>query len=155
MSAVELAGLSLVVSAIAAFLAIRTHSQMRAYKSLDLRLKLGATYNEFNVLRRDISGTMDRGFMSRQRVINVQNPGGAQIAWTQEHDQDVALMNSTIDRVPVDTGSYQKFSEIELENLIHTVEGALFDLRKLESKYIGVMAADDAFRNARTPRVSG
>lgn len=70
MSAVELAGLFLVVSVIAVYLTVRTYLRMKAYKALDLRLKLKSMYNEFNVLRRDIGGAIERGFMSRQRVIN-------------------------------------------------------------------------------------
>jgi hypothetical protein len=88
-------------------------------------------------------------------VINVRNPGGAAVAWAAEYRRDEDFVRAVLDRAPEDRGAHQKLSDGELEALVVSAEGALVELRRLEAKYAGTLAEDEAFRNARVPRVGG
>lgn len=153
MSAEAWAGLSCVVSALALIVSIKTYIQVQGETKLHLRIKLAAAFSELNVYRREMPGTLEQGNRSRERVINVRNPGGASVAWRTEFEADLALLNAVLERAPADRGSHEKLSVVELEQLIVAVDSSLTELRKLEAKYSGLMAQDDAFRNARIPRV--
>lgn len=154
MSAEAWAGWSFFVSVIALIISIKTYLQVQAETTLHLRIKLGSAFSELNAFRRDLRGSLEHGNTSRERVINIRNPGGASIAWQAEYQTDLALLNSVLERAPVDQGSHAKLSVAELERLIVAIESSLTELRRLEAKYVGLMAQDDAFRNARVPRVS-
>lgn len=149
MSAEFWAGWSVVVSAIALVVSIMSYRHASAVKSSDLRIKVADGFSELDVQWRGIEEFFEHASNSRNLVLNIRQPGGAQVVWAQEVDQDRTFLRRMLQACPVNGGRHDRLSDAELEVLLGAVRRSVGELRAFRAKYEKVLSDDDEWRRDR------
>lgn len=149
MSAEFWAGWSVVVSAIAMVVSIMGYRHASSVKSSDLRIKVTDGFSELDVQRRGIEEFLEHASNSRNLVLNLRQPGGAQVSWAQEVEQDRTFLRRILQACPIDGGRHDRLSDAELEELLGAVRRSVAELRVFRAKYERVLSDDDQWRRDR------
>lgn len=143
------AGLSVLISAIALIVSILSYRHSKSTRLAELRMRLADEFSELDVLRRDAMERLEYANRSRTRVLAIRQPGGAERLWAEEYERDRTFLRRLLDAAPADAGSHERLSDGELEVLVGAVRRSVTELKALRVKYEKVLADDDQFRRDR------
>lgn len=144
----------MVVSAIALIVSFMGYRHASSVKSSDLRIKVADGFSELDVQRRGIEEFFEHASKSRNLLLNLRQPGGAQVEWAQEVDQDRTFLRRILGGCPVDGGRHDRLSDAELEELLGAVRRSVGELRAFRAKYEKVLSDDDQWRRDRAAAIT-
>jgi hypothetical protein len=137
-----------ITGVVALLVSAKNYSRVSAMKALDLRLELGRTWDNLDLVLAGIEGYLDYVHQSHERVLAATGRlrSGEMQLFSQEFEADKARLRGLLATQPKREVEYGMYTPAELERVIASVHTFQVQVSSIRGKYQKILDTDDERR---------